>query len=368
MSKEHTEGRVRSPQGALASTNRLVGMAVALTALSLAGCVTMTTDDAVIRVRDGQIQRTDATGAQQVLQSGEWKSAALPEAKIERLPVWHVTMENSGVKAWRYGYQSEQNYRYIDPLSPMVDASAFSATGWVTYLVKGESNDVNDFDVRRVDLKKPDSPQSLGRLRGVRGEWRFTPAGGQSLAGYGYHLTSKGIVPFRNASAFTYIPSSNMAARLLPEGWKLAWHQKGDIEASRLLIVTKHAPRSLDPGRYQVGFYDLNSSRILPETFEMSFIPGSESAQFGNRFYLFDTTQGPLTVTLEDGLKQVVVRNVRTGQKRVAFERPAGVARIKAERTATGRILIEAAVGFSNERIYDAEDFLASGARTPPLQ
>lgn len=350
--------------GSASAGTKIRALCSVMTVATLSGCVTMATEDSIVRVRDGQVTRTDATGAQQVLKSGEWKSSALPEVKIERLPVWYVTMENSGVKAWRYGYQSEHNYRYIDPLSPIVDASALSATGWVTYLVKGDG--VRDFEVRCVNLNQPEAPQSLGHLQGVRGEWRFTPAGGQTMAGYAYHLTSKGIFLFRNASAFTYIPSNTIAARLLPEGWKLAWHQKGDAEASRLLIVTRHAPRSLDPGRHQVGFYDINTSRILPETFEMSFIPGSESGQFHNRFYYFDTAKGPLTISLEDGLKQVVVRNVRTGAKRVAFERPAGIARIKAEQTATGRILIEAAVGFSDERIYDAEDFLASGQRTPP--
>lgn len=338
--------------------------AAVILAMFLGGCVTMATDESIVRIRDGQIQRTDATGSQQVLKDGEWKSAALPEAKIERLPVWHVTMENSGIKAWRYGYQSEQNYRYIDPLSPIVEASAFTATGWVSYLVKG--GDINDFEVRRVNLNQPDAPQSLGRLQGVRGEWRFTPVGGPTLAGYGYYLTSKGIFLFRNATAFTYIPSKNIAARLLPEGWKLAWYQKGDAEASQVLIVTRLMPATLGPTRHQVGFFDMQTGRILPETFEMSFGTGYEAEQFANRFYLFDTAKGPLTISLEDGVKRLVVRNVRTGEKRVAFERPAGIARFNAVRTATGRVLIRAEVGFSNEHIYDAEDFLASGRKTPP--
>jgi hypothetical protein len=87
-----------------------------------------------------------------------------------------------------------------------------------------------------------------------------------------------------------------------------------------------------------------------------------------NRFFLYDMPRGPITITLEDGINQVVVRNVKTGEKRIAFQRDAGIARIKAEQTNTGRIAVEAAVGFSDEKIYDAEDFLYSGRRTFPAQ
>lgn len=99
----------------------------------------------------------------------------------------------------------------------------------------------------------------------------------------------------------------------------------------------------------------------------MTFIPGSEVAQFDNRFYLYDTPRGPITISLEDGIKQVVVRNIKSGDKRVAFQRNAGIARFKAEQTNTGRIAVEAAVGFSDKEIFDAEDFLYSGNKAPPV-
>ena len=337
-------------------------------ALPLTGCVTMQSlatdprDD--VRYKVGtDVTRQDTSGNTDVLTKDGWKSTAQPETKFPRQKVWYISRQESGIKAWRYGFQSEENYRYIDPLAPIFEASGFSATGWVTYLVKGDGS--NDYIVKRADFTKNTDPEELGHLEGYRREWRFTPVGRPTIAAYGYHLTSKGLVLLRTPSVFTYFPSNNPRATLLPEDWQLAWKQKGDAENSRLLVVKKLTPKGFEPGRHQIGFFDLDKNRILPTIFEMTFIPNSEEAQFGNRFYLYDTPRGPITITLEDGIKQVVVRNVKTGDKRVAFQRDAGIARIKAEQTNTGRIAVEAAVGFSDEKIFDAEDFLYSGRTAP---
>lgn len=350
----------------------LHGFLVANLALVLGGCVTVrssldTNPDDDKRYRVGtEVTRQDTSGNSEVLTKEGWKSSALPETNMPRQKVWYVSLQESGIKAWRYGFQSEENYRYIDPFSPIVEASGFSATGWVTYLVKGEGR--NDYIVKRADFTKNSDPEVLGHLEGIRREWRFTPVRKPTMAAYGYHLTSKGIVLSRTPSAFTYFPATNPRATLLPEKWQLAWKQMGDIENSRVLIVHKPTPKGFEPGRHQIGFFDLDKNRMLPTIFEMTFIPGSEAAQFGNRFFLYDTPRGPITITLEDGIKQVVVRNVKTGEKRIAFQRDAGIARIKAEQVNTGRIAVEAAVGFSDKAIYDAEDYLNSGRMTAPGQ
>ena len=330
----------------------------------LSGCVTIHGEDSVVRV--GQdITRQDFKGDKQVLRSdGTWASAALPEANITRPTVWYLTAQESGFKAWRFGWEHDQNVRYVDPLSPIVEVGGFSATGWATYLVKGDG--ARDYVVRRVNFLKSAQPETIGHLEGFRQEWRFTPVGGPTVAAYGYYLSSRGIMLLRSSSAFTYFPTKNIAARLLPQDWHLAWLQRGDIEASRLVVVRRHAPRPLDPARYEIGFYDIDQAQLLPTRLEMSLIRDTEEPNFRNRFYLYDTPKGPITVAKEDGIKKVVVRNIRTGQQRVAFSRDAGISHIKAEQTNTGRITVKAAVGFSDETIYDAEDFLYNGRLVPP--
>ncbi|WP_066260792.1 hypothetical protein [Hydrogenophaga flava] len=330
----------------------------------MSGCVTIHGEDSVIRVSQ-DITRQDFKGDKQVLRSdGTWASAARPEANITRQTVWHLTAQESGFKAWRFGWEHDHNVRYVDPLSPIVEVGGFSVTGWATYLVKGSG--VQDYVVRRVHFIKSGQPDTIGHLEGFRGEWRFTPVDGPTAAAYDYHLSSRGILLLRSSSAFTYFPTTSIATRLLPEKWHLAWTQRADIEASRLVVVRRHVPQSLEPARYEIGFYDVDKAQLLPTRLEMSLIRGSEESNFRNRFYLYDTPKGPITVAKEDGIKKVVVRNIRTGQQRVAFSRDAGISHIKAEQTNTGRITVKVAVGFSDETIYDAEDFLYNGRLAPP--
>lgn len=330
--------------------------------LALTGCLAVTKNNEVVVGRN--LTRETPDGTVEVRTKDGWKSTAITETKIDRQTVWYVSMQDSGIKAWRFGFPSNQNHLYLDPLSPIVGVSGFSATGWATYLVKG--NDYNDHVVKRVNFVQGGEPEILGRLEHFRGEWRFTPVGRPTIAAIGYQLTSKGMMLTRTPTAFTYFPSANPAVRMLPEDWNFAWSQRGDIEASRFLIVKKRTGGLFDYGHYLIGFYDFDKQALLPTVLDMKFIADVAAEQFSNRFFLYDTPRGPVTVTLEDGVNQVVVRNIKTGEKRVAFERAAGIATITAEQTNTGRIFVTAAVGFSDKEIYDAEDFLYNGRMTPP--
>jgi len=332
----------------------------------MSGCLVVNGPNNTYQVgRD--VTRTDSRGDTEKLSTQDgWVSTKLPEAKIARLPVWYISKQESGIKAWRYGYSSEENHRYIDPLSPIVAASSFSATGWVTYLVQGDKE--NDFIVKRADFIKGGKPEILGSLVGMRGEWRFSARNGETYAAYDYHLTSKGILLLRSSSVVTYLPAQNPKAQMLPEGWSFAWTQKGDIEESRTIVVQKPDNRTLlEPTKYLIGFFDIDKGRVV-DTIKMNLLYKSEAANFSNKFYLFNTAKGPLTIAIEDSFKHVTVRNIKTGDKRVAFERDAGIAYLQAVQANTGRIAIKAAVGFSDEVMYDAEDFLYSGNRVAPTQ
>jgi hypothetical protein len=330
----------------------------------LSGCLVVNGPNNTYQIgRD--VTRTDSRGDTEKLSTQDgWISTKLPEAKIPRLTVWYISKQDSGIKAWRYGYSSEDNQRYIDPLSPIVAASNFSATGWVTYLVQG--NKEKDFIVKRADFVKGGKPEVLGSLEGVRGEWRFSARNGETYAAYDYHLTSKGILLLRSASVFTYLPAQNPKAQMLPEGWSFAGTQKGDIEESRAIVVRKPDGRTLlEPTKHLIGIFDIDKGKVV-ETIRMNLAYKSEAESLSNRFYLFNTTKGPLTVAIEDAFKHVTVRNIKTGEKREAFERDSGIAFLQAAQANTGRIAIKAAVGFSDEVIYDAEDFLYSGNRVAP--
>lgn len=343
--------------------------ATAFLVTNMSGCVTFSGDQSTYRIGQG-VTRTTPDGNSEKLTSEGWKSTTVPEAAIPRLVQWHVLLQDSGFKAWKYAFESDKNYKYIDPYAPIVEAATLSANGTVTYLVRGNKLDSQEYIVKRVNFTNKDAmPETLGILEGVRREWRFTPKGAtEAIAGYGYHLTAGGILIFRSANVFSYFPSTTVKARILPDGWYFAVFQKGDLETSRLLMVKKANPKFLDPGRELIGFYDVDKSQLLDTQLDMSFIEGSEEIQFKNRFYLYDTSRGPIAVALEDGLKKVVVRNLKTGQSRVAFERASGIARLKSQQTNTGRIYVKAEVGFSDEELFDAEDFLYNDQRQAPLK
>ncbi|MCU7960775.1 MAG: hypothetical protein KZQ58_12440 [gamma proteobacterium symbiont of Bathyaustriella thionipta] len=280
----------------------------------------------------------------------------------QALPVWSVSKQSSGIKAWLYGENSTQNYRYIDPYAPIYSASPLSSSGWVTYLVKGDGK--RDFIVKRANFKENGSPEVLGQLEGKRGEWRFKPQKGQTFSAFAYFLTSKGIILLRSDNVFTYLVDENARPHLLPEGWSVAWVQKGDIEGTRIVTLEKPLHPSLfDLGAstHTIGFYDIDKRRIRG-TLDMTLGKGREAENFKNRFYLFDTRKGPLSIAIEDAYKHVTIRNIRSGQKRIIFERNDGISSLNAEQDSSGKIKVTASLGFSNKSIKDAEAFLYSGS------
>lgn len=315
--------------------------------------------------------KTDARGDKKILSTNvddQWIDSAGKETELARLPVWTVSKNGTGIKAWRYGFENAENYVYIDPQSTIVSSNVISDTGWVTYLVAGIGN--YDFVVKRANLRARTPPEFLGRLVSMQGEWRFTPVNGQTYVGHNYHLTSRGLLLMRTESVFTYFsnasPSVEPKVHMLPEGWSVTLGQKGDIEASRLLTVQRWAGRTgvFTRGDWVIGFYDLDSGQFIA-TMNMHLLPNHEADHFSSKFFLYNTVKGPISIAIEDGEKHVVVRNIRTGQTRVAFERDAGVTFLKTEQKNTGRISISCAVGFSDEAIFDAEDFLYNGRRVP---
>jgi hypothetical protein len=315
--------------------------------------------------------KTDARGDKKILSTNvddQWIDSAGKETEMARLPVWKVSKHNTGIKAWRYGFDSAENYLYIDPQSPIASSNVISDTGWITYLVAGIGN--YDFVVKRANFRQHAAPEVLGRLVSMRGEWQFTPLNGQTYVGYNYHLTSKGLLLLRTGSVFTYFQDASSKAEpkvhMLPEGWFVTVGQKGDIEASRLLTVQRWAGGTgfTSAGDFVIGFYDLDSGKFIA-TMNMHLQPKHEADAFNSKFFLYNTVKGPISIAIEDGEKHVVVRNVRTGQTRVAFERDAGVTFLKTEQKNTGRISLSCAVGFADEAIFDAEDFLYNGRRVP---
>ena len=287
------------------------------------------------------------------------------ETDIDRKDIWYVGVENSGIKAWKFGYTGSEGYQYIDTYSPIVETSLFSATGFATYLTKGQGE--NDYVVKRVDFREGGEPEELGTLEKVRGEVRFSSANGEVYAARRYFLTSKGLVLARNDSVFSYLPFDS-EIQTLPESWTFAWYQFDDIETTRLIVIKRPIKMdlsSISNPNYEIGFYNIDTREIVT-TIQMNISQRNEPESYKNRIYMFSTESGPIAIAVEDGLRRVVVRNLRTGDSREAFSRDLGIGSVWAKRASSGRIQIVAPVGLVNKHIFDAEDFITSG-RTESL-
>lgn len=288
------------------------------------------------------------------------------EANINRKDIWHVGVANSGIRAWKFGYTGQDSFQHIDTFSPIVETSSFSATGYATYLTKGQEQ--GNFVVKRVDFRNDNEPEELGQLAKTRGEFRFSAANGKVYAGEKYFLTSKGLILTRNDSVFSYLPFNPTEIQALPDGWTFAWYQFDDIETTRLIVIKRPIKMdlsSISNPNYEIGFYNIDTRETV-DTIEMNISQRNEPESYKSRFYMFSTESGPMAIAVEDGLRRVVVRNLSTGESREAFSRNLGIGRMTAKRAASGRIQIVAAVGLVNGHVFDAEDFLASG-RTEPL-
>ena len=282
------------------------------------------------------------------------------EAKIDRKDVWYVGVENSGIEAWKFGYTGPDSFQYIDSNSPIIETSPFSATGYATYLTKGQG--FSDYAVKTVDFRDSGEPEEIGQLEKVRGEVRLSTINGEIYAARKYFLTSRGVVLARNDNVFSYLPFSPQV-QTLPAGWTFAWYQFDDIETTRLIAIKR--PLKMDLSHisnpnYEIGFYNIDTQHTVA-TVTMNISKRNESESFKSRFYMFSTKSGPISVAVEDGLRRVVVRNLRTGESREAFSRDLGIGRLWVKRASTGRIQIIAAVGLTNGHIFDAEDFLENG-------
>lgn len=279
------------------------------------------------------------------------------------LPNYVVQLANSGVRLTKFSQFADgaQTFRYIDPQSPIVDASPYTDTGFVTYMIKDGDD---GFRVKNVDVLNNSTPKLLGYFVGKRGEWRYTPTGSnQTYAGHGYYFSSKGLVLTRgNNNVFTYFtPNSQPKAYLLPEHYVFAWHQKADIEVSRILTIRKPLRGTfIAPTQFEIAFFNIDRGTIVDQL-NMQLDTNSPGGNFKNSFWMFNTPTGPISITKENLFKQVVVRNLKTGQTRIAFERDMGIAFVSCLRKNNGRIELEASVGFSDMKIYDVEQFLATG-------
>lgn len=256
---------------------------------------------------------------------------------------------------------------YIDPNARMELVSAQSDTGDLLYAIREpvrRDGLSHQYKVRRVALLGNRKPVDVGFLdRDVDRQWTYTTTEGDSFSGDVLILGSRGILLIRSNKVLVYAaPEGTPQAIEIPDGYVLSPVQKGDISFTQHVLLGRELQPKMVFGftltspakKYLMAQMNIMTGE-LALTFPMKF---QDEQELDNRYYVFGAASGPLQIALEEGHQRIVVRNLFTNQSKVAFERENGIAEMQVNRKQNGKIVIEAAVGFSNQRVEDVEALL----------
>jgi len=292
------------------------------------------------------------------------------EKSREKLPKLNIERSKNGFTA--------NGVNYIDPEGKVIHLSEISDTGFVTYAIQGYN--ASEYIVKLINPLERNKAKVLGVLNKEKGKWLYKPKGEKRYKGDWFRLTSRGVLLNENNNVVTYFsPDHPIKTHVLPDGFRFTSIQKGDISKSLHLLIQR--PREVKKYLGVVTFqtlarhfdfilFDLLNGNTTAEIYDVRLRGDTDDEQMGHldvSYYSFNTASGTIVVTLEDGYERFVIRNLTTGQKKIAFEREYGVSYTKATMRRSGRIELEASLGFSNDKILDVENYLATGHKNKQL-
>lgn len=322
----------------------------------LFGCITTT------NMNTGVSQKLTLAGFETIVPIDEKPREKLPSLKIEKYGSGFTVNETN----------------YYDPQGSVIHLSEISDTGFVTYTIQGHNE--SEQIVKLVNPLKRDAAKVLGVLDKTRAKWHYQPKGEKRYSGDWFRLASRGVLLNENNNIVTYFsPDHPIKTHVLPEGFSFTSLQKGDLSKSLHLLIQK--PREVKTYLGVVTFqtlarhfdfilFDLLNGNTTAEIYDVRLRGDTDDKQMGHlnvSYYLFNTASGTIVVTLEDGYQRFVIRNLTTGQKKIAFEREHGVSYTQAKMHSSGRIELKASLGFSNDKILDVENYLATGHKNKQL-
>ena len=288
---------------------------------------------------------------------------------VETQKLAHLNIERKGD-----GFISNGK-RYIDPFGKTVHVSKLSDTGYVSYTVKNPKNidKKGSYIVKVKNAISESKPVYFGHLYQQKiANVYFTQNEGETYNGDQFILYSKGIILTRDRTVVMYFSlETEPKIHILPDGYVFSAYQQGDVSFSKHITIQRRIGQAtgllgttlLNVDEFDVSLFNIETGKITT-TLNMQLRGADESEQtehFKNVFYLFNSRTGPITISLEDGYKKVVARNLVTGKKQVVFRRESGVSFLKAGLT-NGKIWTEASLGFSDKKVNDVENLLLEEA------
>lgn len=323
------------------------------------------------------------------------------KTKIDNLPTLShgVLFERK-----RDGFDVE-GVRYIDPEGEIVAFGTDYATGDVTYLAR---TGAGEYLVKFVRVLTQADPITIATATRDAAGWQIALASGKTIRGDRIIPMSKGVVITRAATAFRYVPGDGIKNFAALDGWHIASYQNGDVSSTGYILLerTPVKKRSGLDGlissaksightlgvaqKYDYMLVHVDSGKAVP------FNVGMDSARedylascfncdnFTNsglwdqngiknfkhyywRVQWLHSPRGPIAVVQENGLKDITVTDLRTGEKAVAFSRPLGISAYDVRQSADGTVSIVAQMGLTPESLPDAVAFLDEHGKVPSL-
>lgn len=280
-------------------------------------------------------------------------------------------------------------------------------TGYITYAARAGSGYV----IKTWRVGSDMEPVTIARATLSANGWDVQTETGKRLAGAALTMAPLGFMVAREASAFRYVPGKGVEAIAVPDGYVLASMQRGDIGGTGFVLLEREqatGARGDSAGQLLSTFKALGSSLgmtrkedyALMDTRDGRLFPLNVSAEGklvnryadcvkrnrlvnecasvhsfaslydnmgmrNNRHYYWRvqwlaSDVGPVAISHENGVRDVVITDLTTGKRVTAFSRGLGIVGFDVEQDISGVIRLSADWSFQKHEIPDVLAYLAN--------
>lgn len=292
---------------------------------------------------------------------------------------------------------------YIDPEGKIIKYGYDSFSGLVTYMAETVPG---QYVIKTMQVKSDKEPVDIARANYQGGTWDVTTVTGKRITGNAIAMGSKGFTVSRESGAISFDPTTGLKTVALPEGYSVAEYQNGDITQTHQILLeaipsedkndqvfgafkalgsslglTKkqdYGLFNLDTGK--VTFFNIASESknrsecVQKERINSVFNKCQKSISYealydsvglpntGHYFWrviwLSGATKKPISITIENGVKQLIATDLTTGKRVLLKERMMGINQFKVKQGNDGKIAVDVQLAFDHEMIDDVEKML----------
>lgn len=294
---------------------------------------------------------------------------------------------------------------YVDPEGRIRNYAINPVSGLATYLAETTSG---TFLIKVMRAGSDAEPVLIGTAIRSGGGWQVDTVTGKRMTGQSLTVVAgAGILVTRDTAAFLYRPGKGMLNVAVPNGFLAARFQRGDILGTNHLLLERDVRTANGGKNIFETFKSLGGALHLNKTEDYALLnlttggitpiniseSGKDVGNYSNcrkknalvntcgnvdfreslydntgrnlshyywRINWFSTSANPILIAQENGLRDITIKDLKSGKKVTAFSRELGIAGYDATQNSDGKIRIAARMGFSTEKIDDAVAFLTS--------